>query len=337
MPEFRDEILEAVAAADRLHGEFDSRSRSAAGDGRVDVFEMLVRRDIPTLFRPLKGLLGAFLNEGGSTGVMVTTERQLPVQRFTAAHELGHAILGHEASLDDEVTLARMPFGYRSANSDIREIQANAFASELLMPKWLLAKHTKRQAWGPSDLGRPETVYQLSLRLGTSYAATCNTLSYRGILGGKAYSEVSAWTPKPIKQRLARPYVPATWHGDVWVITKKDDGLYIEGSASDIVVFNLAEHSGSGYLWRFDELEAAGLLAVHDERRSGAGPELIGGVINRTVIAAAKDGARGSIYLRETRPWLPSGDALHSMVLDFNLSGPVKGLLPAQREAYLVA
>ena len=40
----------------------------------------------------------------------MTTQRQLPVQRFTAAHELGHAALGHEASLDEEEILKRAIF-----------------------------------------------------------------------------------------------------------------------------------------------------------------------------------------------------------------------------------
>jgi len=63
----------------------------------------------------------------------VTTQRQLPVQRFTAAHELGHAALGHETSLDIDEILARSPF-VEAESYDLREIQANAFASQLLTP-----------------------------------------------------------------------------------------------------------------------------------------------------------------------------------------------------------
>lgn len=338
MPDFRAAILNAVAAADRLHNQFDTRSRVDRGDGRIDVFGMLVSQKIPTVFRPLKGLLGAFLNEEGSAGVIVTTQRPLPVQRFTAAHELGHAILGHETSLDDEAMLARMPFTDQKPRGDVREVQANAFASELLMPKWLLAKHMIRQAWKPADLTRPETVYQLSLRLGTSYAAACNTLLYRDVISNQAYAGLILTTPKPIKRIQAAPHEPANWHGDVWVVTEQDDGLFLEGSRSDLVVFRLAEHSGSGYMWRFDDLAAAGLMAVHDARASDPDGDLVGGVISRTVIAAAQEGAKGGLHLREVRPWQAAGEALHSMDLDFDLSGPVRdGLLPAQREAYLGA
>lgn len=41
---------------------------------------------------------------------MVTTERSLHIQRFTAAHELGHVILEHRGSMDREI-LERGAFG----------------------------------------------------------------------------------------------------------------------------------------------------------------------------------------------------------------------------------
>jgi len=102
----RDAILNAVLEADRLHKEHDTKARADRGEGRIDVFGMLFDRDIPVMFRPLKNLLGAYIDDPGQ-GVMVTTQRQLPVQRFTAAHELGHAALGHEASFDEEEILRR--------------------------------------------------------------------------------------------------------------------------------------------------------------------------------------------------------------------------------------
>ncbi len=102
----RDAILNAVLEADRLHKEFDTKVRAERGEGRVDVFGMLVNRGIPVMFRPLKGLLGAYIDKP-DPGVIVTTQRPLPVQRFTAAHELGHVALGHEASLDKDDILTR--------------------------------------------------------------------------------------------------------------------------------------------------------------------------------------------------------------------------------------
>ena len=45
---------------------------------------------ITVLFRPLEGLLGAYVPTPNSAGMLVTTQRDHHVQRFTAAHELGH-------------------------------------------------------------------------------------------------------------------------------------------------------------------------------------------------------------------------------------------------------
>src|SRR4051812_44568062 len=139
MADLRAAILAAAVEADRMHRQFDTKSRADTGEGRIDVFDMLVQNDIPVMFRPLKGRLGAFLNEDGSRGVLITTERPLSVQRFTAAHELGHAMLGHEPSIDAEGVLFRYPVVDRVASDySLEEIQANVFASQLLIPRWLL-------------------------------------------------------------------------------------------------------------------------------------------------------------------------------------------------------
>ena len=79
MADVRAAILNAVLEADRLHKEFDTKARADRGEGRINVFEMLVNRHIPVMFQPLKGLLGAFLKED-EPGVLVTTQRQLPGQ-----------------------------------------------------------------------------------------------------------------------------------------------------------------------------------------------------------------------------------------------------------------
>jgi len=42
-----------------------------------------------------------------------------------------------------------------------------------MLPDWLVVAHARRHKWSKRDLVIPDTVYQLSLRLGASYAATC--------------------------------------------------------------------------------------------------------------------------------------------------------------------
>ncbi len=334
MARVRDAILSAVAEADRLHQRFDTKVRANSGEGRINVFEMLVDRDIPVMFRPLNGLLGAFL-DNPMPGVIVTTQRQLPVQRFTAAHELGHAALGHESSLDIEDILTRSPF-VEGESYDLREIQANAFASQLLTPSWLLVKHMQRQGWARDRLTDPDTVYQLSLRLGTSYSATCHALARNNVITKVVSSSLLKIQPKAIKQRLAAPYQPKSWYGDVWLITERDDQIILEGSRSDLVVLKFMEHSGSGYVWQLGELADVGLAVVQDGRAADPDEQLIGGEVIRTVITESQNGAGGHVCLREVRPWQLTGEPLQSLELDVDLSGPVQaGLLLAQREALL--
>ncbi len=329
----RDEILNAVYEADRLHKEYDTESRAKHGEGRIDVFGMLVGRDIPVMFRPLKNLLGAYIDDP-SQGVIVTTQRQLPVQRFTAAHELGHAALGHEASLDEEDILTGALFT-PDARFDPREVQANAFATELLTPQWLIVEHMRRQGWKRENLTDPVVVYQLSLRMGSSFTATCYALTECKGINRAACEKLLKVKPKSIKQSLAKPYEPDSWYGDVWLVTERDNGMVLAGSRSDLVVVRMPEHASSGYVWQFGELVDAG-MAIREDGRTSEGRHHIGGVVFRTVIAEAQDGANGHVNLREMRPWQTKGEPLNSMELEVDLSGPVAaGLLPEQREALL--
>ncbi|EKZ0400724.1 ImmA/IrrE family metallo-endopeptidase [Enterococcus faecalis] len=57
-------------------------------------------------------------------------------QRFTIAHEMGHAILGHEGISYRSEVLDK----YKETIKKSREVMANKFAAELLMPRKLLFK-----------------------------------------------------------------------------------------------------------------------------------------------------------------------------------------------------
>ena len=91
-------------------GSSSYAKRSSSRGGNVDVFGAIHAIDLPLLLRPLQGLLGAYLRDP-APGVLVTTQRPMSIQRFTAAHELGHFSLRHDPSLDDESILRRMPIG----------------------------------------------------------------------------------------------------------------------------------------------------------------------------------------------------------------------------------
>ncbi len=236
MPDYRKAILQATLAADRLHKDFDTKAHIEKGDSRINVFDMFVKLDIPVVFRPLASLLGAYLDDP-SPGVLVTTKRPLSIQRFTAGHELGHAVLKHRPSLDNEDAIFRA-IPASTTKHEEQEIQANAFASQLLMPRWLVAQHMTRQSWTNDDVKKPDVIYQLSLRLGTSYSAMCYSLLTNKIIRRSTYENVVEISPKAIKKTLVAPYEPANWYGDMWIITERDDGMFLQGSRSDLVVLS---------------------------------------------------------------------------------------------------
>src|SRR5215204_3471339 len=129
-------VRAGTMAAARLHRNLDLRKEIEARGGNVDVFGAIQTLDLPLLLRPLQGLLGAYLSEP-VPGVLVTTQRPMSIQRFTAAHELGHFSLRHQPSLDDESILRRMPFA-GEPSGDFQEVEADAFAVGFMMPPWLI-------------------------------------------------------------------------------------------------------------------------------------------------------------------------------------------------------
>jgi Zn-dependent peptidase ImmA (M78 family) len=69
---------------------------------------------------------GMYTHAGELAILMVNTSLALVRQRFTLAHEYGHHVLGHDPVVD--VTID-------ARSGDPREVQANQFAAEFLMPR----------------------------------------------------------------------------------------------------------------------------------------------------------------------------------------------------------
>jgi Zn-dependent peptidase ImmA (M78 family) len=86
---------------------------------------------IPVIVRPLPGrIAGCLWHDGATRLIHVNGLQALARQRFTLAHELGHVRCGHDGALvvDDPETIG-------GATADPREMEANAFAAEFLVPR----------------------------------------------------------------------------------------------------------------------------------------------------------------------------------------------------------
>lgn len=330
---WRTAELRGAAAARSVQDRLGFRDELRDGDKPLDVFAAIHKLGLSCLFQPLNSLLGAYVVYRGVKGLIVTTRRDLHIQRFTAAHELGHCELDHPtASLDTEVGFAArgpIPANNKTEDRDVREIEADAFAAEFLLPKWLVAAHIRRQGWVKRDLLKPDVAYQLSLRLAVSYSSTCWSLASNEFISRSAAEALVDVPPKKSKQRALPGFEPPTWHEtDVWLLTKKDHGCRIVGDPHDRLVVSLEEHAAGGYRWDPTALSAAGLAVERDERVDpavGQEPTVGDPVTRRLVISGTAD---SRITLHEHRPWIRDGSALNTFMCDLELLGPEPAGLP---------
>lgn len=315
--------LDAVAAAKQLHRDLDLQRRVIGGVGLVDVFEVISELDIPLVFKRLKSALGLCL-PAPLRGIMITTERGLHIQRFTGAHELGHAVLEHRGSVDREI-LYRGPLT-PVAGRDLQEVAADAFAAEFLLPRWLYRHHIRAQGWSVAvDLRNPDIVYQLSLRMGVSYEATCWGLAGHQILPQGEVDALLKVKVAKLKSRLGGEFRPGSSWSDVWRLTAKDNGTRLFGNPDDLLRIELEEAAGSGHQWQIETLRDAGFAVLSDESSFSRDPLHYGALAVRTLIARPPEHGLGQVTLRETRPWSSEDPADPTFALALALLGPEEG------------
>lgn len=330
MNTIREAILLGVRGATETHTAFRVREQIEGRSGPVDIVGIIEELGVSLLFRPLDGLLGACLRMPDvGAGILVTTRRSLHMQRFTAAHELGHYVLEHEGSLDREIR-----FPGQTANRDLKEIAADAFAAELLMPKWLFKQHAKLHGWSSQKLRDPVNVYQLSLRMAVSYEATCFGLLAHDILDQAAVDTLRAVAPKKTKQRLLGDLALDDWRAHVWLLDEHDDGGVIEAGPLDLFVADLPERGGSGYLWDTDALEIAGFTVI-DNLGEQDDANAVGGPSRRRIILKAGQPGAHRLSLSERRPWEKKPTSPRSHDVSISTFGPeVEGLPRRSRPAF---
>jgi Zn-dependent peptidase ImmA (M78 family) len=318
-----DARLEAVAAAKSVHRDLDLQQRVTGGPGQVDVFDAIAELNIPLVFKPLTSALGLCLPPP-LRGIMITTRRGAHIQRFTAAHELGHVVLNHRGSVDREILergAIEPPEG-----RDVQEAAADAFAAEFLLPRWLYRHHVRAQGWSVSGhLRNPEIVYQLSLRMGASYEATCWGLLSHQILPRGEVDELRKVPVARLKTQIGRDFKPGNSWADVWRLTMKDDGKGIIGDPDDLVRIDLEEEASSGHQWQIDELRRAGYVVLSDQSDFSRDPLLYGASAVRTLIARPPSAGTRTLTLRETQPWGGEGDDDPVFSVAVRMQGPEPG------------
>lgn len=152
----------------------------------IDVEKLAHRLGYDVVFEHLRNdVSGTVLREDdGSITIGINTFHSEVRQRFSIAHEIGHATL-HVSNLKDKPivdTPARLLYrdGLSSLGEDPLEIQANQFAAGLLMPRELVATVARRLV----DQDRQITSNLLVERLATRFNVSTQAMRYRLVTFG---------------------------------------------------------------------------------------------------------------------------------------------------------
>ena len=125
---------------------------------------------------------GFLLRDSGQT-IIGLNSRNAPVrQRFTIAHELGHFHL-HEGKklIVDQSAVINKRDQLASTGTDEQEIEANAFAASLLMPKNMV-KEAAEEELRTNPATREDFISSLAKKFDVSAEAMSIRLSNLGIL-----------------------------------------------------------------------------------------------------------------------------------------------------------
>ena len=143
------------------------------------------------------GIAGCCWREGERVVLWVDGVQAVVRRRFTLAHELGHVRCGHGGRVDVDrwSTLA-------GTTSDAREVQANAFAAELLAPAAGVRASVAREP-------TLDDVVRIAARYGISAIAAVHRLSTLGLTRRAATLRrvVEQGLAEAVRARLAPPEV----------------------------------------------------------------------------------------------------------------------------------
>lgn len=236
--EFRNAYREGMLAAQR-----QLRKIEASYEDPIDVFGEIERCPLWLLFEPLDNLFGIYMRQGPASGVNVHSGHPVALQRFTAAHELGHHLLGHAFSIDSADTIM-------GNSQSLQEHAAQAFAAHFLMPLQLINRLLQRIGLDRAAEGlTPVQAYQLSTMTGTSYRAMVGQLE---TLAKITHAQAAAWRklrPVNLKAELGAGVAPRNRRAQLWKINEQQAGSTIHLYGEDEVHVALRENPSTGLTW----------------------------------------------------------------------------------------
>lgn len=143
----------------------------------VNLGRIARKLDIPIKTTEMEGDIDGFVvtnTEEFKAVIGVNSNKNPNRQRFTIAHELGHALLhaGEKLHVDQGFEI-KLRSSKSAGGVDLEEKEANLFAAELLMPEKLLEKDL-------AEIGEVDLEDQRSIReLAQRYRVSCQAMSIR--------------------------------------------------------------------------------------------------------------------------------------------------------------
>lgn len=276
----------------------------------VDPFDAIEALGLQLTFAKLDNLLGAVVPDG-TGGVLLTTQRGPAIQRFTAAHEIGHWVLHQQRlSVDDETNIL-------GSSQDEAEIEAQLFAGYFLMPEPLFRSAVERHSLRRHEV-RPEQVYLLGRDMKVSYEAAARRLLTSGLLTYPEFTQVVKVSRLQALRRAFGDRRPVVGAADLW------DGSPTDGhprslaiSENDEVIIHLPEHRLSGWRWLSPhEMEARQRRIRSDRPRPSTGNAHDGGLRDRPAVPLVVEAPPAPSHRvpsqRDVRPM----DAVNATALD---------------------
>ncbi|WP_461187961.1 protease inhibitor I42 family protein [Arthrobacter sp. Z4-13] len=289
----------------------------------MDVFAAIRKLGIWLTFQPLDNLLGATVRHGVG-GMLITTERPLSIQRYTAAHELGHWVLhDDEYTWDTDATVIHGSYS-------LREHMAQVFGAAFLMPRQLVQTTLRRLGLERGGSVSPAIAYQASRDMGVSYEAALTQMMLLRIINESEYASLKSVTPISIKTELTGGRRPANANANVWVPDPNQLGGLNIGVGDEVVVV-VPENRTTGYRWSIPNSvesvdftlnrgdKAGGVELVQDDftlgKASSAGEAVIGGQGRRRMILRANSPGEWALPLTLTRSFQPGSTPIDQITV----------------------
>lgn len=309
------------------------RERQRLGDPdnyRFDIFGAIKNAGIWLMFQPLKNLYGFYQRTEDASGIVIHQGHPMTLQRYTAAHEYGHHILGHIHSLDSrneiEVDLTK-------GENRLQEVAAQSFAGALLMPVSLIRRVCNELS---IDITKPSrvNVYDMSLRFGVSYQAMRIQLRAYDLISDDIFKELDC-SPLDIKTQLGDGEPPVDHRAELWIIDEDSDlldGLSVQ--IADEVVIQIKEIRSSGYRWRLNSYQNSPLELVDNRLNRDSQDDRLGGCSTRRFRFRALKGGHTRLHFGLNRAFEPDNE-IQALDLDISVAAPIthngsKGLMADQ-------